>query len=167
MFVRSFFSWPRGAATTTARPRLIENQSRLHIKVVYFPLIIIWAQGTVNGRCSRGTHCQDLGLLLFGSGPPFDTSSHRGRALSGVGSTQTHTHIHFVLVCFFFLFFVQKGARISDWVGKKPCFITWLGCAVSLLPCCGSPLLSSTPVLLLISLQVGKGRKTLGQYERW
>ncbi len=110
---RTFLS-ARGVATSTVRPRLIENQSRLYIKDVYFPLIIIWAQSTMNGRCSRETHCQGLGLLLFGSWPPFDTTEEE--------SSRGWTDTHFVLVCFFFSFFAQKGTRISDCVWRETMF---------------------------------------------
>lgn len=49
-------------------------------------------------------------------------------------ATHTHTHTFFwPWPCFFFLFFVQKGARISDWVCRNHVLLL---CKVVLSPSC-------------------------------
>lgn len=105
------FFWVKAVRTTRGQ-KLKENQSQLHIKAVYFPLIIIWAQNKMNGCCSQGTLCQGPGLLLFGSRPPFNTSSHN-----------TLQHAHSALDSFIFLFFAQKGEGFCHFITRSCCVL--------------------------------------------
>lgn len=114
----SAFFWVKAVRTTRGQ-KLKENQSQLHIKAVYFPLIIIWAQNKMNGCCSQGTLCQGPGLLLFGSRPPFNTSSHRRRVQSELA---IHCSMHTLLLTLSFSYSLHR--KVKGYYYTRSCCLT-------------------------------------------
>lgn len=105
----ALFPWPEQQLQAQPSPGLTENQSTLNIKVVYFPLIIIWEQSTMNGRCSVETHCQGLDLLLFGSSHSIPETKQEWAC-----------DMHLCTLCScLFISLCFKGARISAYLYGK------------------------------------------------
>lgn len=102
-------------------------------------------------------------FFFFGSRLPFYTSNHRGRATQTHTKTHAHActysraHTHFACLCSFYSLYRDEKGSVTGCVKNH---VTWLGCTVSLRPCCGSPLLYTSPSLN--PLTGGEGQENLG-----